>query len=127
MFIADACALIVFLTDPLAAIAMPDSFSVMCNDVVAVSPITVWEITQKVAAGKLPRVWGDARSLPHLLLDQGFQPRPLTWEDAAAANDLPPYHKDPMDRLLIATARRDDMTIITSDATFAAYGVKTMW
>ncbi len=38
-----------------------------------------------------------------------------------------PYHKDPMDRMLIATAFGNDLTIVTDDRPFAAYGVRTIW
>lgn len=127
MFLADACALIVFLTDPLAERVMPNSFAAMRGEAVSVSPITIWEIGRKVAAGKLGPVWGLWPSLPHLLRAQGYQSEPLTWDDAEAANRLPPHHKDPMDRMLIATALRADLTIITSDGVFPAYGVKTIW
>ncbi len=52
---------------------------------------------------------------------------PLSWEDADAANTLPPHHRDPIDRMLIATALRADLTVITSDAIFRQYGIKTIW
>ena len=52
---------------------------------------------------------------------------PLTWEDAEAANDLPGHHRDPMDRMLIATALRSDLTVITTDRIFESYGVRTVW
>jgi PIN domain nuclease of toxin-antitoxin system len=58
---------------------------------------------------------------------QGFTARPLAWDEAEQANLLPPLHKDPMDRMLIATAIRHDLTIITDDAVFAEYGVRTIW
>jgi PIN domain nuclease of toxin-antitoxin system len=127
MYVADACALIVFLTDPLASRFIPVGTQLMRDEVVGVSPITVWEITQKVASGKLSPIWGPFPSLPHLLRAQGYQMRPLAWEDADEATRLPPHHKDPMDRILIATALRANLTIITNDGVFAAYGVKTLW
>ena len=51
----------------------------------------------------------------------------LHLEDGEAANGLPPLHKDPMDRMLIASALRTGMTVITSDRIFAQYGVRTVW
>ncbi len=57
----------------------------------------------------------------------GFQIAPLSWDDAETASSLPPHHKDPMDRMLIATATRMGVPIITNDALFAAYIVPTVW
>jgi PIN domain nuclease of toxin-antitoxin system len=56
-----------------------------------------------------------------------FRFQDLSWEDAERANQLPAHHKDPMDRMLIATALGNDMMVITDDNWFAAYGVKTVW
>ncbi len=94
---------------------------------VAVSAITVWELTRKAAAGKLPPLPAAGGSFGGYLQDQGFLPLSLTWPDAEAANALPPLHKDPTDRMLIAQAGRHGMTVITEDGLFAAYGVATLW
>jgi PIN domain nuclease of toxin-antitoxin system len=52
---------------------------------------------------------------------------PLLWADAEAANALPPHHRDPIDRMLIATALRLDLAITTNDTVFPTYGVRTVW
>lgn len=127
LYLADACALIVFLATPVPKSIMPVAAPIMRGADVAVSPITVWEITRKVALGKLPAVWGEYPSLSLLLRAQGFALQPLGWDEAEQANRLPLLHKDPMDRMLIATALRHDQTIITDDALFARYGVPTIW
>lgn len=126
-YLADACALIVFLATPDADRIMPTAARHMRNGDIRVSPITVWEITRKAAIGKLPSVWAPYPSLTQLLRAQGFASQALTWEDTELANQLPPHHKDPMDRMLIATALRHDLAILTDDASFAAYGVRTVW
>jgi PIN domain nuclease of toxin-antitoxin system len=48
---------------------------------------------------------------------------PVLGEHAVAVRDLPPHHRDPFDRLLIAQARCEGLTIVTSDRVFAAYDV----
>ncbi len=126
-YLADACALIVFFLDDRPTRVMPNAAVLMQQMEVLVSAITIWEITRKVAVGKLPASWGGQSSLSQLLRVQGFVPYPLSWEDAEAANQLPPLHRDPMDRMLIASALRSGLTIITNDAQFPAYGVKTIW
>ncbi len=99
---------------------------VMETGEVMVSPLSVWEITHKAGAGKLPNQWAPGR-LEDLLLRQGFTQLSLTWEDAERATALPPIHKDPMDRMLIAQALRLGAVIVTSDRLFEAYGIKTVW
>ena len=122
-YVADACALIAFFADA----APPRATAAMRADAVAVSPITVWELTRKAALGKLPPLPRSEGSFAGYLEAEGFLPLPLTWLDTEAANTLPQHHKDPMDRMLIAQALRRGMTIITDDGVFAAYGVKTLW
>ncbi len=126
-YLADACALIVFLAMPDPDREMPRAAPVMRAAEIRVSPVTVWEITRKAALGRLPAVWGPHASLAALLRSEGFELQPLGWDEAEQANRLPPHHKDPVDRMLIATALRNDLTIITDDAAFAAYGVPTIW
>ena len=127
IYLADACALIVFLGSPAADTIMPNAAPVMRTAEIAVLSITVWEISRKVAIGKLPRVWGRWPSLTELLVHEQYRSHSLTWEDAEAANALPDIHKDPVDRMLIAAAFRSNMTIITSDRIFAEYGAETIW
>ncbi len=124
--LADACALIVFYL--LAGRGMSPRGLEAMRGRVLVSPVTVWEITRKTRDGKLPplQVPG-AADWSEFLLRRGFVFAPLTWEAAALANDLPPLHRDPMDRLLIATAMTAGLTILTNDAAFAAYDVPTLW
>ena len=124
-FIADACALLAFFGGGGTSIGR-DGMDAMRADVV-VSPITVWELTRKVAAGKLPPLPTERGSFARHLVALGFRDLPLLWVDVEAANGLPPHHRDPMDRMLIATALRTGLTVITSDAIFAAYGVMTVW
>jgi PIN domain nuclease of toxin-antitoxin system len=122
-YLADACALIVFYAGgPMS----PAVQQVMRDGDVTVSAITVWEITRKAALGKLPSNWGEG-GVVGLLQRQGFRPLPLSWSDAQLANTLPPIHKDPMDRMLIAQALRNGLEIITNDGMFDSYGVKTVW
>lgn len=128
--LADACALIAFHAGPSTNGPAPlsaEALRVMAEEQVQVSPITVFEITQKVALGKLPPLPIGGLSFAGWLTMQGYEPAPFTWQETEAANQLPWYHKDPFDRLLVATALRHDAVVVTCDAIFAAYGVRNLW
>ncbi len=66
-------------------------------------------------------------TLAGALANEGFALQPLAWADAERANLLPPIHKDPMDRILIAQALNAGLTIVTIHGLFASYGVRTVW
>jgi PIN domain nuclease of toxin-antitoxin system len=96
---------------------------------IRVSSISVWEIAVKTEAGKLElpleiNEWFEkARSYPNLVVE------PLSAPDAIASTQLPGrFHKDPADRMIIATARRRGVPLVTSDARIRAYPhVETIW
>jgi PIN domain nuclease of toxin-antitoxin system len=127
-FLADACALIEFHASASPAMSQEGREAMAAGDVM-VAPITVWEILRKVSLGKLPMPVpaGFSRGYPAWLRAQGYAMAPFDWEDAALAASLPDHHRDPMDRMLIAAALRRDLTIVTRDAVFSAYGARTIW
>ena len=122
-FLADACALLAYF----AGSGMTPAGMAALQGEVSISAITVWELARKSALGKLPPLPGARDGFAFYLATQGFTPLPLTWSDAEQANQLPPLHKDPMDRMLIAQAKRTGLTEITEDGLFAEYGVRTVW
>ena len=127
-FLADACALIVFHGYGGQTMSEAGKEAMVRGDVL-VSPLTIWEITRKTAIGKLrPVAPADFHGrFSDWLREVGYRIMPLGWDDCERANTLPPHHKDPMDRMLIATALRRDIAIITDDAMFGRYGVATLW
>lgn len=88
-------------------------------DHVAVSAVTPWELGIKRALGKL--------SMPEGLVEQlragGFDLLSIDGDHAELAPTLPPHHRDPFDRMLIAQARLETLTLVTADQSLAAYGV----
>ncbi|MFL5768850.1 MAG: type II toxin-antitoxin system VapC family toxin [Chloroflexota bacterium] len=87
------------------------------NDVV-VSAATVWELTIKRAVGKIQLV----ENLAAAVEAAGFSGLPVTMDDAEAAAGLPPLHRDPFDRILVAHALRLDATIVSRDRLLEPYG-----
>jgi len=86
---------------------------------VAVSAASAWEMSIKEAAGKL-RV---PANLDEALDSGGLAPLPITVDHALKAGSLPTHHRDPFDRMLLAQALIEGMTIVTRDSRFKAYGV----
>lgn len=88
---------------------------------VFVSAATVWEVAVKQAAGKL----GPA-DLPEKILECELRSLPITPTHALTAARLPPIHRDPFDRVLIAQARCEGLTLVTRDAEIQKYDVPLM-
>jgi PIN domain nuclease of toxin-antitoxin system len=84
------------------------------------SAASLWEIAIKRGLSRSDfRV--DARVLRRGLIDNGYRELPILSEHAVAIDALPPIHKDPFDRLLIAQATVEGITLLTDDATVARY------
>ena len=84
------------------------------------SAASLWEIAIKRGLGR-DDFKVDARLLRRGLLDNGYREIPIGSEHAVAIDSLPPIHKDPFDRMLIAQAMVEGITLLTSDAVVAQY------
>ena len=84
------------------------------------SAASLWEIAIKNSMGR-----DDFRVEPRLLrrglLDNGYVELPITSQHAVSIDSLPPVHKDPFDRLLLAQALSEGILLVTSDALLASY------
>jgi PIN domain nuclease of toxin-antitoxin system len=83
------------------------------------SPVTLWEITIKQATGRL----GGPPDLAERVAGMGFRELPVTHPHAIAAGRLPVHHRDPFDRMLVAQARVESLTLATRDADIQRYDV----
>ena len=84
------------------------------------SAASLWEIAIKSGLGR-DDFKVDARLLRRGLLDNGYSELPIGSEHAVAIDSLPPIHKDPFDRMLVAQAMVEGITLLTSDAVVAQY------
>jgi PIN domain nuclease of toxin-antitoxin system len=92
--------------------------------VVYVSAVSVWEATIKVGIGKLSLPLDD---LEAAIVESGFSELPVISAHALEIRHLPHIHRDPFDRLLIAQARSEQLTLVTRDPTVRRYPIDTMW
>jgi PIN domain nuclease of toxin-antitoxin system len=92
-----------------------------------VSHVTAWEIAIKVAIGKL-RFVRDLEDfyLRHLAANR-FRQLPIGLEHIGRFVELEPSRGDPFDRLLVAQALGEDLTVVSGDRVFDAYGVRRIW
>jgi PIN domain nuclease of toxin-antitoxin system len=88
---------------------------------VMVSAASVWEVEIKRRLGKL-----DAPDLAGVVEEEGFAALAISLPHAARAGSLPLHHHDPFDRMLVAQAQLEGLTIVTRDRAFDAYDVPVL-
>ena len=102
------------------AIANPDNQ-------VFISTASLWEMSIKYNAGKLPEYTALGRNAESILEQHGFFVLPIFYKQAFAASQLPMHHHDPFDRILIATATMENMYLVSMDAALHKYEVQILW
>jgi PIN domain nuclease of toxin-antitoxin system len=90
---------------------------------VYVSAATIWELSLKAALGRLDL---DGTDLVEEIAGNGLVELPMTARHSLAAAYLPPHHGDPFDRMLIAQAQIEGLTVVSRDAAFRAYGISIL-
>jgi len=91
------------------------------------SSATVWELGIKVAIGRLSLPVPLRELVRRAVVDGGVRVLDVTPEHALRASELPMLHKDPFDRLLVAQAMTERMTLATRDGRVEGYDVATLW
>ena len=92
-------------------------------DAVFLSAASAWEVAIKVALSKL-RIPGP---LEPAVEESRFEKLPITFAHASVVTSLSPHHRDPFDRMLVAQALAEQLTIVTHDRRFEPYGVPVIW
>lgn len=85
------------------------------------SSASLWEVSIKNGVER-PDFNVDPRRLWRMLLVNGYRELPVASEHAVAVGELPPLHKDPFDRILVAQARVEGLMLLTADKAVAKYG-----
>ena len=96
------------------------------ENIVFVSAASAWEISTKHRLGKL-----DASALvgemAAVLAEQDLQTLDITVDHAERAGLLPGEHRDPFDRMLIAQAQAENLTLVSNETAFDGYGITRLW
>jgi PIN domain nuclease of toxin-antitoxin system len=95
---------------------------------VLLSAVSAWEIATKYSLGRLPDLKeAPGAYLPARMAHYGFAALPITIGHSAHIATLPPIHRDPFDRILIAQAQLEGIAIVTSDPNIRRYEVEVVW
>ena len=92
------------------------------SNLVFVSAVVIWEVRIKQSLGKLQL----PSNFREVLDSQAFDELPLTVDHAHRLAELPPLHRDPFDRMLVAQAMAERLTIVTRDPDIPRYPVRTL-
>ena len=92
-----------------------------------VSVVSLWEIALKLGNRKLSLTGTFDEVFPDTLHKNGFELLPVTVAHLSALLGLPFHHRDPFDRLILAQAVEERMTVVTRDPEFAKYPAQTAW
>ena len=92
-----------------------------------ISIVSAWEVAIKTSLGKLYEFDGGVKAFLAEMEDNPVVFLPVEKQHVAIVETLPFHHRDPFDRLLIATANAEDMTILTADESIKKYNVLSVW
>jgi PIN domain nuclease of toxin-antitoxin system len=86
-----------------------------------------WEIAIKTKLGKFQLPEAPGKYVPKRLAEQGIRSLPINQDHSLRVYDLPAHHSDPFDRMIIAQAMIEQMTVLTSDREFEKYPINVIW
>ena len=125
-YMMDTCAFIWYMTQDSK---LPESIReiIFSSSNMYVSIATLWEIAVKQTIGKLSAVTESVYEIAELCRNGGIVIMPLKLAYLERVKQLPLIHRDPFDRIIIATAIEEDLTLLTNDSNITKYELKTIW
>lgn len=91
-----------------------------------ISIVSIWEITIKLSLNKLD-LTKSIKQIEEYILSKDYKVLNISFEHLKTLSELPHHHNDPFDRLLIAQAISENLTIISADRHFSAYPAGVIW
>lgn len=110
--------------------SLPDSIRRLMIDkrnTIVVSAASAWEMATKVRLGRLPAASDITRNFEEYLTQSGFESLPVSAAHGIRAGLLPGPQRDPFDRMLIAQAQAENLTIVSNELAFDSYGIGRAW
>ena len=113
------------------ALAKPEKLPARAADAITsprntvyVSAVNTWELAIKASLGRVRLPFAD---LPGTIERAGFAELAITIAHSLRVRDLPPHHRDPFDRLLVAQAVDEGLNLVSGDSAIRSYPVQTLW
>jgi PIN domain nuclease of toxin-antitoxin system len=94
---------------------------------VVVNAASAWEIAARFNIGRLPEAEKAAHEFSEILAAEAYEPFGICVEHARSAGLLPPVHRDPFDRILVAQALSEGLPFVSNDEIFDRYGMRRIW
>jgi PIN domain nuclease of toxin-antitoxin system len=91
------------------------------------SAASSWEVAIKHSLGRLKLSQSPGKFIPKELVKNRVESLPIVDAHALTAGLLPPHHKDPFDRMLVAQAQIEGMVLLTNDAALSRYEISIKW
>jgi len=110
--------------------SLPDAVRRLMLDkrnTIIVSAASAWEIATKVRLGRLAAASDITRNFQEYLSQSGFESLPVSAEHGIRAGLLPGPQRDSFDRMLIAQAQAENLTIVSNELAFDSYGIRRAW
>jgi PIN domain nuclease of toxin-antitoxin system len=123
----DTHALLWFMADSPALSAKASEVIERIENDRFVSVASSWEMAIKLNRKKLTVPFAFDQFFPEGLEARGFQALPIQFSHVSEVLRLPPHHGDPFDRMLIAQAKIEQLTVVTADPMFLSYGIPVIW
>lgn len=124
-YLLDSNAFLNFKTDPHSLRPQAREVIESRENALFVSVAGLWEMSIKAAKGKLEdfehMIAGGSSALHNALIESGFELLPIELVHIVTAAKLPHHHGDPFDRMMIAQAAEENLTVITRDSIFSRY------
>jgi len=115
------------LTDPDRLSGAARSALLAPDNQLHLSSASTWEISVKAAAGRLELDGSPASLLQEAIVASGVVALPIEHSHALQTGRLPRHHRDPFDRMLVAQAQVERLTLVSADRQFADYEVEVLW
>ncbi len=122
----DTHAFLWFLLDD-ERLSLPARTAIGQAEFLYLSPASHWEIAIKIALGKYALPEPFAQFMTRELADNDMSILPIEINHTSQLTTLPFHHRDPFDRLIIAQALAEELSIVSIDSQFDAYGASRVW
>ena len=123
----DTHALLWWATDDMALPASARKLIAHHSSGILVSAASAWEVATKFRLGRLAGAADLVADFNGFLSRQNFQELPVTAAHGIRAGSLPGPHRDPFDRMLIAQAQTENLSVVSNDLVFDHYVVRRLW